>query len=248
MAHVIPLSEGTFTIGGNKIFIPFDSEHDDLSKRAIGSLVVEIQPFLIIDGNDYILLDTGLGYHLRTGELQIHNNLRMHGIEPNQITKVVMSHLHKDHAGGISYVQPNGQRKLSFVNAEYHIYEPEFEYALAHPGASYLIEEFDHLRKSGQATFYKEEQGEIGNHLHHSWSGGHCPHHQVILFDDGQDKFFFGGDEAPQLKQMKFKYVAKYDADGKRAAALREEYAERGRAEKWKFLFYHDIASAISTL
>ena len=50
------------------------------------------------------------------------------------------------------------------------------------------------------------------------------------------EKIFFGGDEAPQLKQMKIKYVAKYDYDGKKAMALREQYAEQGRKEGWQFL------------
>ena len=55
-------------------------------------------------------------------------------------------------------------------------------------------------------------------------------------------------DEAPQLKQMKIKYIAKYDYDGKKAMALREQYAAQGRAEGWQFLFYHDIAAPIARL
>ena len=81
-----------------------------------------------------------------------------------------------------------------------------------------------------------------------SIQGGHSPQHIVYLIDDGEDKVFFGGDEAPQLKQMKIKYVAKYDYDGKKAMQLREEYAERGRAEGWQFLFYHDVGSPVSRL
>jgi glyoxylase-like metal-dependent hydrolase (beta-lactamase superfamily II) len=248
MAKIIPLSEGTFTIGGDKIFIPFDPINDDIKTRSQGSLVVEIQPFLIIDGDEYILLDTGLGYHLLDGQLQIHANLQEYQVSKNQITKVIMSHLHKDHAGGISFTNKFGKRELSFPNADYYIYKAEFEYAMANPGASYLIEEFEYLVESGKAIFYEEKEGTIGNHFKHFWSGGHCPQHQVILFDDGKDKIFFGGDEAPQLKQMKMKYIAKYDKDGKRAAELREIYAAKGKEEHWKFLFYHDIASPIATL
>jgi hypothetical protein len=54
-------------------------------------------------------------------------------------------------------------------------------------------------------------------------------------------KVFFGGDEAPQLQQMKSRFVAKYDHDGKRSMELRQEWRKKGEEEQWQFLFYHDI-------
>ena len=42
---IIPLSEGAFTIDKTKVFIPFNKEKDDLQDRALGSLLVEVQPF-----------------------------------------------------------------------------------------------------------------------------------------------------------------------------------------------------------
>jgi hypothetical protein len=47
---------------------------------------------------------------------------------------------------------------------------------------------------------------------------------------------------------MKMRYVARYDFDGKKAMALREQYAEKGRAEGWQFLFYHDVKMPVSRL
>src|SRR5881392_752137 len=97
---IIPLSEGAFTIDKTKFFVPFDIGKDDLQKRAVGSLLVEIQPFVIVTADDVLLLDTGLGFE-QEGMLQIHRNLMNAGINPSEITKVLVSHLHKDHAGGI---------------------------------------------------------------------------------------------------------------------------------------------------
>ena len=58
---IIPLSEGTFTIDKTKLFVPFDEDVHDLQQRPVGSLLVEIQPFVIITSKDILLLDTGLG-------------------------------------------------------------------------------------------------------------------------------------------------------------------------------------------
>ena len=60
--QIIPLSEGTFTIDKTKVFVPFNTGTEELNSRPVGSLLVEIQPFVIVTANDVILLDTGLGY------------------------------------------------------------------------------------------------------------------------------------------------------------------------------------------
>src|SRR3954466_10819056 len=99
---IIPLSEGAFTIDSTKQFIPFDVEKDDLQKRTTGSLLVEIQPFAIITSKDILVIDTGLGFTNKDGNLQLHQNLLDNGINPMDVTKVLLSHLHKDHSGGVS--------------------------------------------------------------------------------------------------------------------------------------------------
>ena len=60
--NIIPLSEGAFTVDKTKQFIPFDLAKDNLQDRNTGSLLVEIQPFVIITSKDILLLDTGLGF------------------------------------------------------------------------------------------------------------------------------------------------------------------------------------------
>lgn len=245
---IVPLSEGEFTIGHDKIFVPFDETKDVLNERPTGSLLVEVQPFLVVTEKDVIVLDTGLGFHLENGELQIHANLRRQGYEPEQVTRVLMSHLHKDHAGGVMYKNEAGVLTTTFPNARYHIYRPEADYALATGYPSYHPEELEPLLSSGQVEWLDGLAGFIDGYIGYEHSGGHCPQHIVYLIEEGGGKAFFGGDEAPQLKQMKVKYVAKYDYDGKRAMQLREEYAAKGRAEGWEFLFYHDVKQPVAKI
>ncbi|HEY9177473.1 MAG TPA: MBL fold metallo-hydrolase [Flavipsychrobacter sp.] len=247
MAEVFPLSEGVFTIGHDKQFVPFDEEKDELNDRPTGSLLVEIQPFLVVTEKDVILLDTGLGYE-KGGALQIHTNLEQHGYKPEDVTKVLLSHLHKDHAGGVVHKDKNGLVKNTFPKADYYVYKPEVGFAMDQGYPSFHTDEIEPLLTSPQVNWLEGEEGLIDGYIKYFHSGGHSPQHIVFLIDDGKDKIFFGGDEAPQLKQMKIKYVAKYDYDGKKALALREQYAEQGKAEGWQFLFYHDVGHAVATL
>lgn len=248
MAKIFPLSEGVFTVGHDKNFIPFNLGSDELNARSTGSLLVEVQPFLVVTDRDVIVLDTGLGFHNSDGALQIHDNIRSVGYKPEDVTTVLMSHLHKDHAGGVVYKEANGVVKTTFPNATYYIYRAEADFALATGYPSYHTAEIEPLLSSSQVQWLDGEQGMINGYISFTHSGAHCPQHIVFLIDDGVDKVFYGGDEAPQLKQMKMKYVAKYDYDGKKAMALREQYAEQGRKEDWQFLFYHDVKTPVAKL
>ena len=121
---IFPLSEGSFTVDKTKQFIPFDQSEHSLQSRPSGSLLVEIQPFVVITSKDILLLDTGLGFAIedlaneKKGRLQIHYNLAAVGISPSDITKVLLSHLHKDHSGGIAHGQDHAI--LSFSKAKFN--------------------------------------------------------------------------------------------------------------------------------
>lgn len=248
MAKVFPLSEGVFTVGPDKQFVPFDLEKEVLTDRPRGSLLVEIVPFLVVTAKDVIVLDTGLGFAGADGQLQIHTALRQHGYAPGAVTKVLLSHLHKDHAGGIMYQDAEGTMQLTFPEAEYYIYGREAAFAIETGYPSYHPEELEPLLSSDAVRWLEGEEGMIDDYIHYYHSGGHSREHIVFLIEDGGDKVFYGGDEAPQIRQMKVKYIAKYDYDGRRAMELREQYAAQGKAEGWQFLFYHDVQSPVARL
>jgi glyoxylase-like metal-dependent hydrolase (beta-lactamase superfamily II) len=210
-----------------------------MEDRPTGSLLVEIQPFAVKTEKDLLLLDTGLGFSAG-GVLQIHQNLRSIGFFPEQVTKVLLSHLHKDHAGGIA-IGEGAQRKLSFPNAEYFVAEQELAYALEKGMPSYPAEELRILVDHPQVRLISDNTI-IDGYIEVERSGGHCPFHQVFRIREGNELIFYGGDEAPQLKQMKHRFAAKYDYDGKRAQQLRQQWWEQGAQEAWTFLFFHDIS------
>src|SRR5690606_19869154 len=215
-------------------------ETEDLQNRPTGSLLVEVQPFLIKINQHKILLDTGLGFSTG-GQLQLHKNLQKHKVNPDEVTMVLMSHLHKDHSAGISFInKSSGQRELSFKNAQYYVNENEMMYALEKGSPSYEVEDFELLQKEANINFIKGN-GTIENFIEYKETGGHCKFHQAFWIKDENEIAFFGGDVAPQLHQMRNKFIAKYDFDGRTSMELRQEWWEVAEEKGWTFLFYHDI-------
>ena len=242
---IIPLSEGAFTIDKTKHFIPFDKKTDDLQQRAVGSLLVEIQPFCIVTANDVIIIDTGLGFKNDEGTLQIHQNLLDHGINPMDVTKVLLSHLHKDHSGGIGKEDSILRQKFfNFPSAIYYVNKDELDYAFEKGSPSFSTDEFDILVNADKVIF-TEGDGVIDDYIRYEITGAHSPFHQVFWIEADGQKVFFGGDVAPQLQQMKSRFVAKYDFDGKKSMELRQKWWQQGQQENWTFLFYHDIKAPV---
>jgi glyoxylase-like metal-dependent hydrolase (beta-lactamase superfamily II) len=237
---IIPLSEGAFTIDKTKVFVPFDDDTDKLNERPVGSLLVEIQPFVVVTSKDILLLDTGLGFHDRQGsKMQLHANLEKAGIKPQDVTKVLMSHLHKDHAGGIS--MENNRTELSLPNATYYVQKRELEFALQKGFPSFIPDEINALKDSAQVHLLDGDDGEIDEYITYHHTGAHSPHHQVFWIKEENEILFFGGDDAPQLQQMKVKYKTKYDFNPDMAMQLRQKWWKQGNDEGWTFMFYHDI-------
>jgi glyoxylase-like metal-dependent hydrolase (beta-lactamase superfamily II) len=240
--RIYPLSEGSFTIDQSKVFVPFDTASHNLQLRPKGSILVEIQPFVVVTDNDIILFDTGLGYLNNEGMLQLHDNLMKIGIDPTSVTKVFMSHLHKDHAGGMSYIHPvYEERFISFPYAKYYVQKREFDLAISGNSPSYLAEQVSILEDFSGVVWLTEDEGIIDNLIHYKLTAGHSLYHQVAWIKEEGTTFFFGGDVAPQLQQMKSKFVAKYDLDGKTSMEWRQIWWEQAAKEQWTFAFYHDI-------
>ena len=237
------LYEGSYSVDSSKTFIPFDpAVHNPKDRPA--SLFVYVQPFLVETGNDLIILDTGLGFHNEQGDLIIHENIRKAGYDPADVSLVLMSHLHFDHAGGMIN-HSDGKLSLSFPNAEYVIQRGEWEAAYSKPSRSYKTEIFDFVQRSGSVHFI-EGSGQFNREIAFELTGGHCEYHQVFLIREDEETIFFGADILPEPEQLLRKFIAKYDFDGRKSMELRQEYGKRAAEEDWECLFYHAKSKAIA--
>jgi glyoxylase-like metal-dependent hydrolase (beta-lactamase superfamily II) len=242
---IFALGEGSYSVDASKKFIPFNPQVDNFRDRP-GSLFIHVNPFLIQTATDLIVLDCGLGYKDTNGQLFLHQHIRNAGFDPEDVTLVLMSHLHYDHSGGL-VVERNGKLEPSFPSAEHVIQRGEWETAFSSKSSSYHTEIFDVLQRSANLTFV-EGSGEFKQGITYELSGGHCQYHQVFLLEDDGKKCFFGGDELPEPEQLIRRFKAKYDFDPQKAMDLREEYGKKAAAQGWTCLFYHAKSAPVGTI
>lgn len=204
--QVIPLSEGTYTVDISKRFVPFHPQTDHLSDRP-ASLVVDIVPFLIQTSGELVVVDPGLGFQGNDGEFMIHSSIMRHGYSADDVSLVLLSHLHKDHAGGLAYGK-DGAYNLMFPKATVYCQEKEMEYAFTKKeSSSFDFEKLEFIRRSPKLRFMNGD-GTLNEEIRFEISGGHTPFHQVFFFGTEEKKYFFGGDVVPQPSQIIRRFVA----------------------------------------
>ena len=178
---------------------------------------------LIKEGKRNILIDTGIGdYHGqkwddRFGvvgkESPLEIALSEVNLKPEDVTDLVISHLHFDHVGGIGKVV-NGAIEPVLKNATVHLHKKHYEYS-HHPTdrdtGSFQIEYFEPVIKwyneRNKVHFVDGMEGEILPGLHFKCSMGHTPY----LLHAYDDKFIYMADLIPTSNHVHIPWVMGYD-------------------------------------
>lgn len=238
---IIPLKEGNFSTNKTKDFTLLTDENKDLIK----GIKMSVTPFLIITGNDVILLDAGIGWKNENGETVISEILKKENIDPNQVTKVLLSHLHKDHIETVITRTENGF-KATFPNAEIYIQKRELDFAMENQGNhSFDFDTLEKLIELDNIVWMDEDQGQITDEISFEVVGGHTPFMQVFWIKENNETVFYGADNLPQESYLKYHLAYKSDFDGKKAMELRVKWQKEAIESHWKVLLYHDLDKSI---
>lgn len=222
---IIPLKEGNFSASKTKDFTLLKEENFDKT----GGIKMSVQPFLIITENDYILLDAGIGWKNESGKTVVSEILERENIRPEQITKLLLSHLHKDHIEGAVKLTENGF-EAAFPNAQMYIQKRELDFAMENKGnPSFDFDILEKLIKLPNITWMNEDQGKITDEISFEVAGGHTPFMQVFWIRENGETLFYGADDLPQASYLKYHLAYKSDFDGRKAMELRLKWEKEAR-------------------
>jgi len=219
---------------------------------------METNLFLLKAGGKKILLDTGFGDCLSSGEKKIYavseatnieTGLKEIGVGPGDIDIVFLTHLHTDHAGGA--VKRDGNRIVPrFPKATYFVQATEWRDAMKpneRTAAVYIPERLEVLEKAGQLELL-DGDSEIMPHLRAVKTGGHTPGHQALEAESGGTTVVYYADIMPSSLHVRIPYVAAVDLDPLTTMAVKRELIERLLATEAAIAFDHDTGIKIGRL
>ena len=216
---------------------------------------------LLVEGPEgRTVIETGVGgkddarFHAQYGierEGGLPERLREAGAPPETIDRVVLTHLHFDHAGGATARDLDGAVVPTFPNAIYYIHSEEYR-AATNPdersAASYLEGNFVPLVEAGVVEWVGDGD-RAGPGIEILETPGHTAHHVSVAVDDGGGRrLVFLGDLVPTTAHLPWPWIMAYDLYPMTTLATKKRVLARAHEEDWLCAFVHDADRPLAYL
>jgi len=207
-----------------------------------------------------VLIDTGAGnkenakfhdiYGLenagRDGRTLLEDALASLGLSPDDVTIVIDTHLHFDHAGGNTWIDSQGVVRPTFPQARYVVQEGEYQFALhsnERTAASYFPRNFEPVHEARQFQFVRGEH-EVLPGVRVIPTPGHTPHHQSVLIESDGERACYLADLVPTVAHLPLPWIMGYDVEPLVTLETKRVMLKRAVEEEWLVVFEHDARVA----
>jgi glyoxylase-like metal-dependent hydrolase (beta-lactamase superfamily II) len=219
-----------------------------------------MRTLLIEHPSGLVLIDTGAGnkedqkfkliYGIENegadGRTSLEDGLLQIGARPEDVSIVINTHLHFDHAGGNTYRDESDVIKPAFPNARYFVKRGEYDYA-THPNertsASYFERNFMPVVSAGKFEFVSRER-EIVKGVRVVPTPGHTPFHQSVLIESAGERAFFLGVLCPTSAHLPLPWIMGYDVESLVTLETKRRILRQAEDEDWLVIFEHDASIA----
>jgi glyoxylase-like metal-dependent hydrolase (beta-lactamase superfamily II) len=209
------------------------------------------RPLIVEFDDKKILIDTGNGnkyseklvniYGFDLEKSNIDYALKTINITRNEITDVILTHLHFDHAGG-STMFDNGELIPSFPNAKYYVQKDNYKWsknATEKDRASFMPENYEPIISAGMMEFL-DGDGELFPGINLINFHGHTKAMQLVKLVDGNDSMLFLADLSPTQAHLNPAFSMGYDNFPLTTIEERKKYLAQAYEEHTILFFEHD--------
>lgn len=207
---------------------------------------------LVEDEGRLILIDTGIGdkqdprfysfYYLH-GEASLMKSIQNAGYSPDDVTDVILTHLHFDHCGGaMKYNNDHSKIVPAFKNATYWSNASHWDWAV-HPNlrekASFLKDNILPIQESGQLKFIEQNSNPFKN-INFLFVDGHTEKQMLPLINYKGRTIAYVADLLPSTGHIPLPYIMSYDVRPLLTMTEKENFLESAMKNDYVIFFEHD--------
>jgi len=222
-------------------------------------ILLAMRILVIRSADKLILVDAGVGHKMNEKLNQIYkvdhqreellSGLAGHGIRPEQVTDVIITHLHFDHIGGATYYD-NGLLRLTFPNAIHHVQGEQWHWAM-NPSekdrASYMPENYQPIAEAGKLNILPGP-GQLYPGIELLVMYGHTHGMQLPKISAGDQTILYTADLIPTASHIPLPYIMAYDNNPMITLQEKKRLLPQIAAGKWTLVFEHDPFRAAGTV
>lgn len=201
-----------------------------------------VNAYLINTGKHLVLVDAGAAGLFGPTLGNLLQNMKAAGYQPEQVDRIIITHLHADHVGGLN----DAEGKPVFPQADVYVSKAENDFWLSKEIAAGAPKEMQPFFKMAQdsaapyqasghwKTLAGDGTGEVVPGIQAVNASGHTPGHRVYVVESQGQKFFITGDllHAHAIQFAHPEVAIQFDTDQKKAVATRREILKRVASEK----------------
>jgi glyoxylase-like metal-dependent hydrolase (beta-lactamase superfamily II) len=253
-------TDGTYLLDGGAMFgvVPKPLWQKRTPADEENRILLGLNTVIVRTGSATLLIETGIGNKQSEKMRQIHQNhellpasLAAAGIRPEEVTHVINTHLHFDHCGWNTTLQPDGRVTPTFPNARYFAHQGEVAHGhlqLDRDRVSYLSANYDPLVESGQMTLLSGSENQIVPGIRVEMFPGHTASMLAVHIHSAGRHACYIGDLFPTTHHLDPTWVMGYDLDPLRCIEERKRFLAQAIPEQWLVLFTHDHHIPAATL
>jgi len=245
-------SDGTFKLDGGAMFgvVPKVFWEKQKTPDALNRIEMDMSCLLIRDADHVVVVETGAGTKMSeklrgiygiARPPQLLDELKARGVRPEDVTLVVNTHLHFDHAGGNT--RRDGDALVAtFPRASYVFQRLEWQDATRpneRTHASYYPEDFAPLEAAGKLELI-DEAVEILPGIRLDRVQGHTRGTQTVRVTDGKRTVFFSSDFMPDRHHLPLPWIPAQDLFPLDTLEAKRTILGRAVEEQWIVGFTHD--------
>ena len=167
------------------------------------------------------------------------------GVDPASITDVILTHLHFDHAGGLTRLGANGALELVFPNARVHVQRQEWLDALANKSTmsrTYLPANLEPLHS--RIALHDGDAEPIPG-IRVRAAAGHTWGHHMVLWNDGKGTVCFPGDTMPTIHHAHPATSLGYDMLPYQTMLTKRAMLADADREHWRLVLDHESGDCV---
>jgi len=251
---IFSIETSEFSLDGGAMFgiIPKILWEKQAKPDGFNRIKMVTRSLLLVGESKKILIDTGNGtkwsekllerYNIDNSRYSIEVSLSKYGYKPEDISDVICTHLHFDHAGGNTCF--DGAKIIpTFPNAKYWVSKLNWDLANSpsqKDSGSFIESDWRVLEENNMVKLIKGEESFIDG-IDIFITNGHTYGLMHPIISDENNTIFFGADIFPTVAHLQVPWVMAYDIEPLVTIKEKTNLLNMIQKNNWKIFFEHDL-------